>query len=80
MKNYVGSHCLSTRLHSLLLADHRPPSSRRAGIYSPVALLPLARRQGMTPLVRVSLYCPLRVPRDPNFAGARVEVLARVEA
>jgi len=66
--------------HLLLLKGRRPPSSRRAGIYSPIALLPLAHRQRMTPLVRVSLYCPLRSPRDLNLAVPRVEVLARVEA
>ena len=42
--------------HSRLLKGDRPPSSRRAGIYSPAALLPLAHQYGITPLVRVSLY------------------------
>ena len=50
------SQHLLTLIHSLDLKDHLPPSSRRAGIYSPAALLPLARRHGMIPLVLVSLH------------------------
>jgi len=63
------NHYRSTRLRSLTpFEGHRPPSSRRAGIYSPVALLSLAHRHGMTSPVRVSLYCPHRLLRNPNLA------------
>ena len=64
----VSHYRSTTAIRSLLLKGHRPFLSRRAGIYSPAALLPLARRHGVTPLVRVSLIS-YKSPKVADLLG-----------